>query len=121
MATQNDSGFKTFQATSSAISKARLVKLSSSNLISVTGDENLAIGVTLEDIEASGYGAVKLFGSPGTFFVTASAAITAGAKLFPAASGKVDDATAGTGATLGLIAQEAATADGDIIEAIPFR
>lgn len=119
MATQTDSVYKTFQATSTAIAKGVLVKINSSGLILATGDENFAIGVTLEDIAASDYGPVKLWAP--TVFVTASAAITQGAKLFSQTNGRVDDATGGTGVTIGLVALEAATAAGDIIEAAQFR
>ena len=50
--------------------------------------------------------------------MVAGAAIARAALLYPLASGKVDD----TGTTaIGLVAAEAATADGDIIEAFDAR
>lgn len=60
---------------------------------------------------------VKLWTQNGTFKVVASGAISADAELFAAASGKV----AATGSVrLRLKALEAATADGDVIEASPI-
>jgi hypothetical protein len=118
-ATQNSSGYKTFQATAVAIGvgKRVFVDASAPSLIAVAGAAVGAIGVTMENIAASGYGTVKLFNAQGTFLVCANAAITAGAQLYPAASGNV----AGTGTTaLPLVALEAATAQNDIIEAAPF-
>jgi hypothetical protein len=113
MGTTNSSGFKTFKATAAAIAEAVRVTYDSNGLIAASGDTGISIGVTVEPIAASGYGTVKLFASPGTFFMTAGAAITRGALLYPLASGKVDD----TGTTsIAMIALEAATADGDIIE-----
>jgi hypothetical protein len=117
MTTENTTGFRTFQATAAAIAQAIRVKVDSNGLISAAGATDAAIGVTIEAVAASGYGNVKLFNAPGTFLVTAGAAITRGAVLYPLASGKVDDA--GT-TVMGLVALEAATADGDIIEAARY-
>ena len=113
MTTANRTGFKTFTATAAAIAEGVRVKVDSNGLISAAGATEIAIGVTVEPVAASGIGNVKLFTAPGTFLCTASAAITRGAELYPTASGKVDDA--GT-TKLGLVALEAATADGDLIE-----
>ena len=115
--TANSSGYRTCQATSTAIALGKRVKVDANGLISVAAAAEGAIGVTVEAIAADGYGTVKLFNSPGTFLVTANAAITRGAQLYPTASGNVDDA--GTTA-LPLAALEAATAQGDIIEAAPL-
>ncbi len=113
---ENNTGYKTFQATGSAIAAYLRVKVDSNGLISVAGATENAVGVTTEAVAASGYGNVKLFNAPGTYLVTAGAAIARGARLFPLAGGKVDD----TGTTaIPLLALEAATADGDVIEAAP--
>lgn len=121
MATQtsNSSGYKSFQATAVAIGVGKRVFLDASvpPLMAVAGAAVGAIGVTVENVAASGYGTVKLFNSPGTFIMCANAAITAGAQLFPTAAGNVDDA--GTTA-LPLMALEAATAQNDLIECGPF-
>jgi hypothetical protein len=120
MATQtsNSSGFKTFQATAVAIGVGKRVFVDTSvpPLIAVAGASVIAIGVTVENIAASGYGTVKLFNAPGTFLMCANAAITAGAQVYPTASGNIDDA--GTTA-LPLVALEAATAQNDLIEVAP--
>lgn len=117
--TQNSSGYRTFQATAVAIGvgKRVFVDASSPSLIAVAGAAVAAIGVTVENIAASGYGTVKLFNASGTFLMCANAAITAGAQLYPTASGNVDDA--GT-TTLPLVALEAATAQNDLIECAPI-
>jgi hypothetical protein len=113
MTTSNETGYKTFQATAAAIAPYVRVKVDSNGLISVAGAAEIAIGVTLENIAASGYGSVKLFSATGTWLMTAGAAIARGAELYPLAAGKVDD----TGTTkIGMVALEAATADGDVIE-----
>jgi hypothetical protein len=117
MTTENTTGYKTFQATAVALAASIRVTLDSDGLISVAGATDNWIGVTQEAIAASGYGTVKLRNAPGSFLVTASAAITRGAKLYPTAAGKVDDA-AGTGNFTGLCAAETATASGDVIEAV---
>ncbi len=121
MATVNDTGFKTFTATAVALAKNVRVLLDSSGTISVAGVSDEWIGTTVEDIAASGTGTVRLRNQSGTHFFTASAAITAGAKLYAAASGKVDDGSTvlGGGAPIGFEAIGAATADGDIIECAP--
>lgn len=62
---------------------------------------------------------VKLLAEAGGRHVIAAGVIALGASLLRAANGKVDDGGAGT--EIGLVAVEAATADGDIIEAIPCR
>jgi hypothetical protein len=107
---------KSFQATAAALGAGIRVKLNTSGQILVAGATDPAIGTTIEAVAASGYGTVLLFGP--SRLVTAGAAITAAALLYPLASGKVDD----TGTTaIGLVAGTAATADGDIIEAFDAR
>lgn len=117
--TQNSSGYRTFQATAVAIGVGKRVFIDTSNppLIAVAGAAVGAVGVTVENIAASGYGTVKLFASDGTFLMCANAAIAAGAQIYPTAGGNIDDA--GTTA-LPLVAMEAATAQNDLIEVAPF-
>jgi hypothetical protein len=117
MTTQNSSGYKTFTATAVALAAFVRVKLDANGLISAADLGDSWIGVTQEAIAASGTGTVKLRNAPGTFLVTASAAVTRGNKLQTTDAGKVDDAAGGL--FTGLVANEAATADGDIIEAVP--
>lgn len=118
MGTQNSSGFQTFTATAAAIGEGIRVKVDSNGLISAAGAAEIAIGVTTEAVASSGSGTVKLFSAPGTYSVVAAKSIARGTHLYPAASGKVSD----TGTTkIPLAALEAATADGDIIEAAPVQ
>jgi hypothetical protein len=116
MTTANSTGYKTFQATATAIAMGKRVKVDSDGLISVAAAAEAAVGVTTEAIAASGYGTVKLFNAGGTFLMVANAAVARGAQVYPAASGNIDDA--GTTA-LPLVALEAATAQNDIIEVGP--
>ena len=118
MSAINQTGFKAFQATAVAIPAFTRVKVDASGLISAAGN-NDAIGVVQEYVPASGIGTVKLFSAPGTQFFLAGGAITAGAVLYPAASGTVDDAI--NGSLLGYVALEAATAANDVIEAAQYR
>lgn len=115
--TSNTTGYKAFTATAVAIAEAVRVKLDSSGTISAAGVGEDWIGVTVAPIAASGSGTVRLRSAPGTVEVTAAGAVTLGAKLYTAASGKVDDAV--NGDFTGLEALQAASADGDIIEAVP--
>ena len=113
MASNNDTGFATFTATAVAIAAYTRVKVDVNGLISVSGAAADSVGVAMEDIVASGTGAVKMWSAPGTFFCIASAAVARGAALFSIAGGKV--ASAGvTG--IPLVALHAAAADLDIIE-----
>jgi hypothetical protein len=112
---ENTTGWRTFQATAAALEAYVRVDVDSSGLISVAGATDRGIGVTTEAIAASGYGTVKLFSAPGTFIVQAAAAVTRGAALYGAADGEIDD----TGTyDLNLLALEAATAQGDVIECV---
>jgi len=118
LTSQNSTGIKTFRATAVAIAAHVRVTVDSAGLIAAAG-ANDSIGVTLTPIVASGTGSVKLWSAPGTFMVKALTAFAAAAVLYPAAGGTVDDAAAG--ALLGLIALDAATAAGDIVEAAFYR
>lgn len=113
---ENTSGYRTFTATAAALTAWERVKLDSSGNMLVAGADDDWIGVVVQDVAASGRGTVKLLSAPGSLQLTASAAIAAGAELFGTASGRVDDA--GTTST-GYVSVEAATAAGDIIEAVP--
>lgn len=115
--TANSSGYRAFQATGTAIILGKRVKVDSNGLISVAAANEGAVGVTVEAIAADGYGTVKLFNAPGTFVIWANAAIARGAQIFPTAAGGIDDS--GTTA-LPLVALEAATAQGDLIEVGPL-
>lgn len=110
---QNTTGSRTFNATGSLIPFGARVKVDSAGQISVASASEAMVGVTHEAVAASGWGTVRMLSAPGTFLMLASGAITRGAQVYPAASGKI----AGTGTTpLLMVALEAATADGDVIE-----
>jgi hypothetical protein len=115
--TTNSSGYRTFQATAVAIALGKRVKVDSDGLISVASGTEGAVGVTSEAVAASGYGTVKLFNAGGTFLMCAHGSVTRGSILYPAAGGNVDDAG---NTALPLVALEAATAQGDLIECAPW-
>ena len=117
MATQSESPFT--RTTGGAVSVFRLVKLSGANVVHNTETStDEPIGVTQEAKASGGAVAVRDIKHGGTHKVTASGAITAGAKIYADDAGKVQamPAAAGTYREVGR-ALEAATADGDIIEA----
>lgn len=77
------------------------------------------IGVTEYAVASGEAVAVRLLNSGGTVEMVAGAAITSGADVYCIAAGKIDDSDPGSGIKVG-IALEAATADGDIIEVLPY-
>ena len=115
-----DSSYHSFTA-GVAIAQYLRVKISSGKLaVAVAGvtDEPVEIGYITEaafaDLDVR---TVRLRNGGGTGKLIASAAITAGAAIYGAASGKVS-ATA-SGSAIG-IAIEAAAADGDVIEVLYY-
>lgn len=116
MSQQNENGFKTFVA-AEAIAQYLRVKLNGSGQAALAGLNEPAIGIAQRGVASGEMCPVRLLNCPGTFKMKASAAITAYAKVFGTASGKIDDTTQPglAGGCLGT-ALEAATADGDIIE-----
>lgn len=117
MTTANSTGYKTFQATSTAIGLGKRVKVDSNGQISVASGTEGAIGVTIEAIAADSYGTVKLFNAGGTFIIMANGSVTRGSIVYPAAGGNIDDSG---NTALPLVALEAATAAGDLIECGPW-
>jgi len=114
---------KTFIAGAAILAHA-LVQLSSGKVIenTVTATHN-PIGVTEFESTADGDEVtVRLLNSDGTIEIVAAGAITSGADVYAAADGKVSalPAAAATYRRIG-IALEAATADGDIIEVLPYN
>jgi hypothetical protein len=111
---------RTFQATAVAIAAYSLVKVDSNGQISVAGDNNTdaVCGVTLEDIAASGYGAVKLLNASGSVEVLAGGdTIAVGAIVYTDGSGKVG--TDSSNHKIGY-AMTASAADGDVIEVVVY-
>ncbi len=76
------------------------------------------IGTVLKPAALDKLVAIKPRNAPGTHEMVANGAISAGAVFYGAAAGKISATVAG--APLG-IAVEASTADGDIIEVLPFE
>lgn len=118
--TKNTSG-RTFQATAVAIPAYSLVTVDSNGLISASGDNatEQIIGVTTEDVAASGYGNVQLLNAGGTIEVLAGGnTIAVAATVYIDGSGKVGTDSSNT--KIG-VALQASSADGDVIEVIPHQ
>ena len=114
MSQQLDNMFGTFTA-GEALEAFRRVRLSAATEKTIVyadaGEPH--IGVT-QDVVASGSQAeIKMANAPGTFKVTASAAITVNAKVYGAADGKVSETVSGS---VLFIAREAASANNAVIE-----
>lgn len=106
---------KSFTA-GAAIAKNLRVKLSA-GVLAVAGIADQDIGTLEEASFASGdVRSVNLNSLQGTRLMVANGAITAGARVFAAASGKISATAAGPGKGIAL---EAAAADGDTIEVLP--
>ena len=118
--TSNQSG-RTFQATAVAINAGSVVTYDSSGTISVSGDNasEQVIGVTTEDIAASGYGNVQLFNAGGTVEVLCGGdTIAVADTVYTDGSGKVGTDSSNTKVGLAMLAS---SADGDIIEVYPHQ
>lgn len=113
MTQQTEIGFKTFTA-GEALEAFRRVKLSSGNVVYAGAGEEF-IGVTQDKVASGDPVNVALRASARTYKMVAAAAVTAGAVIYGAASGKVDDAASGVAQGTAL---EAATADLDVIECL---
>lgn len=116
MSQQVDGSYKSFVA-GGAIAQYARVKLTAGKL-AAAGLTDKEIGIIQEATFADGDRvSVKLRTGSGTHKMIAAGAVTAGATVNTAASGKCDDAVTATGFQLGT-ALEAATADGDVIEVL---
>lgn len=112
-----DGKFKSYLGTSSISAHLR-VYLASATTVTTAGADNAGMGtIETPSTATNGPCTVRLWNSEGTRKVVANAAISAGALVFAAASGKVG----ASGSVPLAIALEAATADGDIIEVQPLR
>lgn len=98
-----------------------LVRATSATATDINGASNAPIG-TLANLQAGGLGAgetaaISLLGKGGTKLMVANAAVSAGARVFTGASGKVSP-TSASGIYYVGIALTAAAADGDVIEVL---
>ena len=115
-------GILTFTA-DGALAAHRRVKIKSGTTttppqVAYAGAGEQHIGVTQYAVADAALVAVKLRNFPGSETVTAADSFSKGATLYGAASGKVSDNSSGS--SIG-IANEAATADGDVVEMLPFN
>ena len=108
-----DSNTKAFAAAGTIAQFAR-VKLGSGGTITAAALADIEIGIAMERAASGDVIPVKLRSGVGTCKAIAAAAITRGANVYSAASGKVS--VSATGAYNLGIAIEAAAANGDIIE-----
>lgn len=115
-------GIKAFTAGTGGVPANCLVQLSSGTVVVNTATAtHIPIGVTLYAASAGEPVAVKLLNHPGTVEVVAAGALAAGAIAYAAADGEVSaiPVTSGTYRKIG-VALEAATADQDVIEILPY-
>lgn len=112
-------GIKSFIAYGAITAHAR-VKLRSGygDQVELAGAGEAHIGVAEYAVADAEYVSVKLKNESGTVEVIAADSFSLGAVLYGAASGKVSDTSSGSAIGVAL---EAATADGDIIEMLPFN
>lgn len=118
MSQQDDSGYKTFIA-AGAISKYARVKISAAETVDAAGITDREIGTATNAAFAAGDRVtVKLRSAPGTHKMIAAAAVTVGALVYTAASGKAS-ASASTAFILGhVVAIDGTVANNDIIEVL---
>lgn len=118
MSQQYDIGCRAFIA-GEAIEQYDLVYLSGENEVSVNDLTDQPIGVAQRRADSGSPVSVKLLSSPGTFKVRAKEPLSAGATLYTEDGGEVQDSATPTAWPI-LVAIEAATAEDDIIEALPI-
>lgn len=105
---------RTFSVSSLSAAKGLRLVLSAGVLVAA-GATSLALGVAEFKILSTDESAVLRMRTSGSIPMIANGAITAGANVYAAASGKVGS----TGAIIEGVALTAASADGDLIEVLP--
>jgi hypothetical protein len=113
MATQLTGIVRSFTA-DAAITKNRVVKITSTGVDVATADTDKVIGVSTLTVATGDQCPVQL---SGTCKITASAAISAGDLVVATTGGKIATTTTDKKRVIGT-ALEAATADGDLIEVL---
>ena len=115
MASQNDDGFKTLQA-SGAISAYKAVTIQSDGTITPSaGNADVGIGITQEDIADAGYGTVKLWRAPGTFMIQATGSAVTPGTAYAIVTGGYAAAVNGTFGPAALQALQAGVASNGIV------
>lgn len=97
---------------------AKYLRVKTPGAVAAAGALDQSIGTMESDCLAAGPCSVRLKTATGTQKMIAAAAISAGAYVYGAASGKVSSVANGN---IEGIAKEAATADGDVIEVQPIN
>lgn len=119
MSSQLDNTFGSFVAKAD-ITAWRAVKQSGANGIDIAGAGDAVIGIAQSnakyDSSVVTTANVKMLPGVGTFRVTVNGAVSVGDRLYVAANGKFTKTSNGGRAL--LIANQASSADGDIIEAL---
>jgi len=115
MASQNDNGFRTFQA-SGAISAYKAVTVQSDGTITPSaGNADVGIGILQEDAEDAGYASVKLWSAPGTFMIQATGSAITPGTAYAIVTGGYAAAVNGTFGPAALQAINAAVASNGIV------
>lgn len=116
MSQYNATGVQGYTA-SAAVALYLRVYISAAHTVTLAGADNPGIGTVEEPaFAANDPCTVRLWTAPGTQKMVANGAITAGSSVYAAAGGKV----ASSGAICLGEAKEAASADNDVIEVVPF-
>lgn len=113
MASFTDGPTKSYLATGAIGVYLRVKK--NAGTVEVAGAADASIGVTMANVATGEPVTVRLKSGTGSYFYVASKAIAQNAPVYGAASGKITDALGGE--FLGF-AEQAAGADGDIIEVL---
>jgi len=115
---QQDSAYGSILS-GAALEPNRLIKLSSGTAVYCTATTtDRPIGVTVNRTTASGQVVqFKFLNAPGTIIISSASTLTAGAMVYPAASGQVSSTS--TTSILGITIQ-AATAANDLVEVVPM-
>jgi hypothetical protein len=114
---------RAFLAGAAALLAKRLVKLDGATVVynTATATDD-PIGVTEFNVAANGDAGIRMLCSDETQEITAAGVIAVGDDVYAAADGKVQTLPAGNGTYRRVgKALEAATADGDIIEILPYN
>lgn len=115
MASQNESGLRTFQA-SGAISAFLAVDVQSDGTITpVAGNASIGIGITQQDFAAGGYGNVRLWTAPGTFLIQVTGSAVTPATTYAIVTGGYAGAVNGTFGPASLTAIQSGVASNGIV------